>query len=78
MKIISILAKCSDRCSTSIKEDSNVILDIEGYAPKIGGVCNGDYIKLDIDIETGKVLNFNKEDIGKFILENVNFNGEDQ
>jgi len=69
MKILMINAKCSDSCITTISDNSLTVYEKDGYVPKIRGVGNGDYINLKIDIETGTVLNFNKEDILSLIVD---------
>ncbi len=71
-KVISISAKCSDLCYTEFKdENGNVYYEHDGYVPHfMPGEHYGDYIILDIDVETGKILNwsFPKEsDIENFI-----------
>lgn len=58
--IIKINAKCSDLCQTTIVEDDGtVLLDHDGYvADFMPDEHYGDYIILDIDLKTGKVLNW--------------------
>ena len=64
VSVISIHAKCSDRCFTSIKnEDGMVIHEQDGYVPGfMPGNHYGDYIILDIDAETGRILNWKRPD----------------
>jgi hypothetical protein len=59
---ISICAKCSDMCSVSlIDEKGNTIGERDGYVPNfMPGEHFGDYVMLDIDLETGKILNWKK------------------
>jgi hypothetical protein len=64
MKItkIEICAKCSDMFSATLRnEDGSHAGDYYGYVPKFmpGQHC-GDYVMLDIDVETGKILNWKK------------------
>ena len=47
---LQITAKCDDRCSVSAGE-----LLRQGYVPRNLGIGGGDYIRLTIDTETGKV-----------------------
>lgn len=59
-KTISISAKCSDCCAASIQdEDGDELFDGHGYVPDfMPGEHFGDYIMLDIDLATGKILNW--------------------
>lgn len=59
-KVIMIDAKCSDMCSTSILDSEGKILaGGSGYVPNfMPGPHYGDYIVLEIDLETGKLLNW--------------------
>jgi len=59
-KIISIYAKCSDCFSMSIKDTVTgeyIVDDYDGYVPTcaFGG---GDDVSMDIDAETGRILNW--------------------
>jgi len=58
--IIKITAKCSDLFSaTVIDEKGNVIKEYDGYVPKFfPGEHFGDYVELDIELATGKILNW--------------------
>lgn len=53
-KTLRIQAKCSDLCYTEFEEFSK-----DGYVPENIGIGGGDYIELEIDIETGQILNWN-------------------
>jgi len=60
-KVISILAKCSDMFSMSVRDANNQhIASYDGYVPSFmpndGGY--GNYVEMDIDIETGRILNW--------------------
>ena len=59
---ISMCAKCSDLFSASLIDDNGkTIGEYEGYVPDFFPEKHyGDYVELDIDIETGKILNWNK------------------
>jgi len=67
---VSICAKCSDLCSTEVKTKNGKVLAVnDGYVPKfMPGEHYGDYVILDIDIATGKILNWNP---GKYIRKKV-------
>jgi hypothetical protein len=47
---LQITAKCDDRCSVNAGD-----LQSQGYVPRNLGIGGGDYIRLTIDTETGKV-----------------------
>ncbi len=60
-KTIEISAKCSDRFSMSVKDENNqYIANYSGYVPSfmpnLGGY--GDYVQTEIEIETGRILNW--------------------
>lgn len=59
MKTISISAKCSDLFS-AVLEDSHkgIVGEYNGYVPDFLG-SYGDYVELEIDVETGHILNWN-------------------
>ena len=81
-KVLSIHMKvCDGFCAGLLDADWEVIKDYEGYVPefmpgdKDGGSHYGDYLILDIDIDTGQILNWKKptqEQIESFI------NGKEQ
>lgn len=59
MAIIQINAKCSDLCSTVIKQDGKIVFEHDGYVPDFMPDQHfGDYVMLDIDLKTGKILNW--------------------
>lgn len=76
-KTLSLYMKVVDTFSASLKDqDGNELKDYEGYVPafmpgdKDGGSNYGDYLILDIDIDTGHITNWqkpSKKDIEKFI-----------
>jgi hypothetical protein len=71
---VSICAKCSDLCFTEVKTKGGTLLAAkDGYVPEfMPGEHYGDYVILDIDIATGKILNWNPgKYIQKFIDENT-------
>jgi len=58
-KTISISAKCSDMFSASLRENGKTIGEYDGYVPTFfPGQHYGDYVTLDIDVTTGKILNW--------------------
>jgi hypothetical protein len=61
MKTISISAKCSDLFNATLTVDGKQIGDYDGYVPEfMPGEHYGDYVRLVIDIDTGKILNWKK------------------
>jgi hypothetical protein len=70
-KVLSICAKCSDRFAAQLTENGKLLKDYDGYVPDfMPGQHYGDYVELDIDIETGLILNWKKPtkaQIDKFI-----------
>lgn len=73
VKTLKICVKCSDRFSYSLLDEQGQVLfdQDDGYVPGImPGRHFGDYIMLDIDIDTGSVTNWivpNAEDIEEII-----------
>jgi len=61
-KVIRINAKCSDMFSASIVDEKGKVLkEYDGYVPRFfPGEHFGDYIELDIELETGRILNWKK------------------
>ena len=60
--IISISAKCSDLCFAQIQtKEREEIFTHDGYVPEfMPGEHYGDYVILDIELATGKILNWKK------------------
>jgi hypothetical protein len=58
--ILKISAKCSDLFSATVMNENGRIMGIyDGYVPKfMPGEHFGDYVELDIDLQTGKILNW--------------------
>ena len=54
---MSISAKCSDLCS--ITYPSGAAHD--GYVPEDIGIGGGDYLEIEIDIDTGKVIDWSEK-----------------
>lgn len=59
-KILRINAKCADSCFASLEDDQgNELKDHDGYVPNfMPGQHYGDYIILDIDIDSGQIINW--------------------
>ncbi len=57
---INISAKCSDLCSTTVYDGEGDPMgsEAQGYVPSFMPDGGGDYIDLEIDIKTGKILNW--------------------
>ena len=60
--IISISAKCSDSFHLSVEN-----FEYNGYVPSGMGIGGGNYIELDIDLETGKIIGWDKDRAQKVI-----------
>jgi hypothetical protein len=60
MGILSISAKCSDLCSSQYKDKNGKITKSNDYAyvPDDINIGGGDYVEMDIDTETGKIVNW--------------------
>jgi len=58
---VNITAKCSDMFGATLKDDNGKRLgEYDGYVPDwMPGNHFGDYVELDIDVATGKILNWN-------------------
>jgi len=54
-RILHITGKCSDCSFTSIP---HLDVEHEGYVPESLGIGGDDYIKIAIDLDTGKILDF--------------------
>jgi hypothetical protein len=60
--ILRIVAKCSDNCYASLEtKDGTILKERNSYVPEMmPGEHYGDYVEIDIDIATGKILNWKK------------------
>jgi len=58
--IIKISAKCSDLCWAELQdnEGNSIGQEYDGYVPEIMPGGGGDYVNLEIDTETGNILNW--------------------
>lgn len=61
---ISISAKCSDLCCAQLQDkDGAYVAEHNGYVPALMPEEHyGDYVILDIDLETGIILNWKRPD----------------
>ena len=58
-KTLFISAKCSDLFSAFLYDGNKIVGEYDGYVPKfMPGEHYGDYVTLEIDLETGKILNW--------------------
>ena len=60
MGILSISAKSSDLNSIQFKDKNGKVTKSNDYAyvPEGLGIGGGDYVEMDIDTETGQILNW--------------------
>ena len=58
--ILNLSAKCSDLCCIDIDDDNGKqVYSRDGYVPDfMPGQHLGDYIELEIDVDTGVILNW--------------------
>jgi hypothetical protein len=76
---LRIHAKCSDMCSSElVDQDGATIHETDGYVPGfMPGEHYGDYIILDIDIDTGMIKNW-KKPTKEVIKEWIKANDDDE
>ena len=62
IKTLSINAKCSDLCwVAALDENGETVVENDGYVPSfMPDEHYGDYVTLEIDVATGKILNWQK------------------
>ena len=66
MRTISISAKCSDLFNANLIVDGRQVGRYDGYVPEfMPGEHYGDYVTLEIDIDTGKILNWRKPTVSQ-------------
>lgn len=70
--VLKIHMKVRDEFSAQLADqDGAIIKDYEGYVPSfMPGDHYGDYLILDIDMDSGQILNWSKpktEDVQKFV-----------
>ena len=60
-RILKICVKCSDMFTARLEEDKKETADYSGYVPSFFPEEHyGDYVELDIDIDTGMIINWKK------------------
>ena len=60
-RILSISAKCSDLFSAFLYKDNKLVGEYDGYVPDFMPTEHfGDYVSLEIDIDTGAIVNWKK------------------
>jgi len=58
-RILRICAKCSDLFSATLLENDKEVAKHDGYVPNFMPEEHyGDYVELDIDIDTGQIVNW--------------------
>lgn len=69
------LKVCDMFCAQLLDQHGEILQDYEGYVPDfMPGKHYGDYVILDIDVDTGKIINWNvptKEQLQEFIEQKV-------
>ena len=62
MGILKISAKCSDLCWTEYTDKNGNVTNSDSYVPEGIGITEdgdcGDYVRIDIDMQTGQILNW--------------------
>jgi hypothetical protein len=54
-----IVAKCNDSFFSELRNDEGEIISKkDGYVPRDMGIGGGDYVRLTIDLATGKIDNW--------------------
>ena len=56
--ILHITAKCSDLCDSVLTKNGKILVEHDGYVPSIMPEGGGDYVDIEIDVATGKILNW--------------------
>ena len=69
MGILTISAKCSDLCYSRYKDKNGKVIKSNNFAyvPNDINIGGGDYVELEIDMETGQILNWKKVSEAKII-----------
>jgi hypothetical protein len=58
MRLLSICAKCSDLCQVRFQNGKGKLHESDSYVPEGINIGGGDYVELDIDMETGQIQNW--------------------
>ena len=64
---LKLYAKCDDRCGYVLSQDGERIIDTDGYPPYIPGITNTDAVSIEIDLDTGTIVGFNKELVASYV-----------
>jgi len=60
-RVLSICLKVVDNFNSTLVVDGKEVSEYEGYVPKFFPEEHyGDYVELDIDIDTGQILNWKR------------------
>jgi len=60
-RVLKTSAKCSDLFYARLEVDGKEVANHDGYVPDfMPGQHYGDYVELDIDIDTGQILNWKR------------------
>jgi len=61
-KVARVTAKCSDLCHVLLMDaEGNPVAEHDGYVPDfMPDEHYGDYVMIDIDLKTGKIVNWNQ------------------
>ena len=60
-RILKTCIKCVDRFQATLTVDGKEVADYSGYVPEFFPEDHyGDYVELEIDIDTGQILNWKK------------------
>jgi len=57
-RILLVSGKCSDLFDCEYKVNGEVLKEYGGYALEFEGLCGGDYIFFEVDLDTGKIVNW--------------------
>lgn len=60
MNILTIQAHCSDRSFVTLTTPDGTTYEHDGYVPEDLGIGGGDDVILSIDLDTGKLLDWDK------------------
>jgi len=60
MGILKLSAKCSDMCAITYTDKDGKETETDGYVPEGIGIGDfyGDYVEMEIDMETGLIQNW--------------------
>lgn len=58
-RTLFIQAKCSDLCfATYENTETGLVIEHNGYVPDLDNIGGGDCVELEIDLDTGQILNW--------------------